>query len=371
MLSVRLLMLNLSATLSILNRKMTLPRRLLRLAARSSLAFALATIATPASMAQDDVFYLGADISGVTAMEARGRRLYNAKGEIRECTALMHEIGLNAIRLRVWVNPAGGFCAPADVLTMARRAKYYGMEVMVNFHYSDWWADPGHSPIPAAWQYYSVGEVEQVMRRHTVETLQLLKDNGIDVRWVQVGNETTHGFMWPLAKAEDDMDAYARLTRAGYEAVKSVYPDAQVIVHLDSACDPERYDFIFDNLRQRGVKWDLIGVSLYPYWDHVAGLTATDEESLRKATANIRRMADKYGTDAIVVETGVLSARPEEQKKLMADIIDAARNRTAGHCRGVFYWAPELEDGEYKLGAFKDGRPTAIMEAFTEAARQK
>ena len=323
------------------------------------------------SLAQVSHFYLGADISGTTALEARGGRLYNAKGELRENTALMRELGLDAIRLRVWVNPAEGFCSPSDVLDMAKRAKYYGMALMIDFHYSDWWADPGHSPMPALWHYYSLGEIERALSLHTEQTLSLLKNNGIDVKWVQVGNETTHGFVWPKAKAEDDMDAYARLTKAGYEAVKRVYPDAQVIVHLDAACDPARYDFIFDGLRSRGVKWDLIGVSLYPYWDQKAGLTQSEEESVDKAVDNMRRLADKYGTDVMVVETGVLVERAKEQKKLMADIIDAARNRTGGHCHGVFYWAPELEDGQYKLGAFKGGRPTEIMEAFTEAARLK
>ena len=336
-----------------------------------SLCFSALLLSSVCSFAQDDHFYLGADISGTTALEARGDKLYNAKGELRENTALMHELGLDAIRLRVWVNPEGGFCSPADVLDMAKRAKYYGMALMIDFHYSDWWADPGHSPMPALWQYYSLGEVEHALALHTEQTLYLLKDNNIDVRWVQVGNETTHGFVWPMAKAEDDMDAYARLTKAGYEAVKRVFPQAQVIIHLDAACDPVRYDFIFDALRRRGVRWDLIGLSLYPYWDQRAGLTASDQESIDKAVANMRRLADKYGSDVMVVETGILVERAKEQKKLMADIIEAARDRTGGHCHGVFYWAPELEDGSYKLGAFKNGRPTEIMEAFTEAARSK
>ena len=167
----------------------------------------------------------------------------------------MHELGLNAIRLRVWVNPKDGFCSPADVLDMAKRARYYGMAVMVDFHYSDWWADPAHQATPGAWQYYRVDELKTMVRNHTSETLKLLRDAKIDVRWVQVGNETSHGFLWPKAKAEDDMKAYAEITQAGYEAVKEVFPNAEVIVHLDGGCDPDRYDFIFDGLRQYGAKW--------------------------------------------------------------------------------------------------------------------
>ncbi len=336
----------------------------------SAVAALLLAAAVDVPVRAQDVFWLGADISGTSEIEARGGRLYNAKGEIRENTALMSELGLNAVRLRVWVNPEGGFCGPDDVLQMAKRARYYGMAVMVDFHYSDWWADPGKQPTPGAWQYYSVDELKTALANHTRHTLRMLRDADIDVRWVQVGNETTHGFLWPKAKAEDDMEAYAGLTQAGYDAVKAVFPDAQVIVHLDGGCDPARYDFIFDGLRQHGAKWDVIGVSVYPYWDHEAGLTKTDDETIERFTANIVRMAEKYGTDAIVVETGVLAAKPKEGKALMSKIIKASRDKTGGHCHGVFYWAPELE-GAYPLGAFKDGRPTEIMEAFTEAARER
>ena len=177
-------------------------------------------------------FWLGADISGTTELEARGVKLYNQQGQIRENTALMKELGLNAVRLRVWVNPRGGFSNKEDVLEMAKRAKYYDMALMIDFHYSDWWADPGKQPIPAAWQYFSYDEMKYALAEHTRETLQLLKDHHIDVRWVQVGNETTHGFLWPMGRAEENMQQYAGLTEAGYQAVKSVYPKADVIIHL-------------------------------------------------------------------------------------------------------------------------------------------
>ena len=314
-------------------------------------------------------FWLGADISGTTELEARGVRLYNAKGDIRENTALMKELGLNAIRLRVWVNPSGGFCSKDDVLTMAKRAQYYGMAVMIDFHYSDWWADPGKQHIPASWQYFKYDEMLYALAEHTRETLQLLKDNHIDVRWVQVGNETTHGMLWPMGKAEDNMQQYAGLTEAGYQAVKSVYPDATVIVHLDGGCDPYRYNFIFDGLRQYGAHWDMIGISVYPYWDKEAGLTATYQETISKVVDNIKALNRKYGCELMIVETGAEAKKPKEGKAIMKALIKAAKTQCEGHCKGVFYWAPELE-GQYPLGAFQDNRPTEIMDAFTEASLQ-
>ena len=310
-------------------------------------------------------FWLGADISGTTELEARGVKLFNTQGEERENTALMKELGLNAVRLRVWVNPRGGFSSPEDVLVMAKRAKAHDMALMIDFHYSDWWADPGKQNIPAAWAKFDYTQMKEALAQHTHETLQLLKDNDIDVRWVQVGNETTHGFLWDMGRAETNMKQYAGLTQAGYDAVKSVYPQAICIVHLDGGCDSYRYNFIFDGLQQYGAKWDMIGVSVYPYWDQEAELTTSDEETLRKCIENMNALYAKYHTPTMIVETGYQVARPEAGKAFMKALLTAAATKTGGQCKGVFYWAPELED-HYPLGAFKDHKPTVIMEAFTE-----
>ena len=319
---------------------------------------------------QKRVFWLGADISGTTELEARGKQLRNAQGEPRENTALMRELGLNAVRLRVWVDPVehGNFCNKEDVVRMALRTKDWGMALMIDFHYSDWWADPGQQHIPAAWRDMSYGQMRQALADHTREVLTAVREAGVDVKWVQVGNETTNGLLWPVGRAQEHMQQYAGLTDAGYAAVKQVFPQAQVIVHLDGACDPQRYDFIFDGLRRYKARYDMIGLSVYPYWDIKGKLTQTWQETVEKATANINRLWQKYHKPLMIVETGAEAAKPDEGKQIMAAVIDAARTRTNGHCEGVFYWAPELE-GHYPLGAFAKGRPTAIMEAFTEASR--
>lgn len=317
---------------------------------------------------ESDTFWLGADISGTTALEARGVKLMNVRGEERENTALMKELGLNAVRLRVWVNPKDGFCNKDDVLRMALRARQHGMALMIDFHYSDWWADPGQQNIPAAWKELGYDELKEALAQHTRETLSLLRDNGVAVKWVQVGNETTHGFLWDVGRAETNMEQYAALTQAGYKAVKEVYPEAIAIVHLDGGCDLKRYRFIFDGLRRCGTKWDMIGMSVYPYWDQQAKLTASDEETLTKCIDNVNALYAEYKTPVMIVETGYEVARPEAGKAFMKALIAAAAAQTGGHCEGVFYWAPELE-GHYPLGAFKDHKPTVIMEAFTEALR--
>lgn len=323
---------------------------------------------TTGLMAQPkDHFWLGADISGTTALEHQGVQLYNTLGEPRENTQLMKEYGLDAVRLRVWVNPKDGFCSPEDVLTMARRAKALGMAIMIDFHYSDWWADPGQQNPPAAWKKMNFKKMTRALADHTGQTLKRLKDNGIDVRWIQIGNETTHGFLWPMARAEKNMKHYALMTEAGYQAAKHYYPDATVIVHLDGGCDPQRYHFIFDGLKKYGTHWDMIGMSVYSYWDRDAHLQTSTAGTIRDVVANIKQLAKDYGTDVMCVETGTEVKKPVEGKAEMAWLIRALRDSTDGHCHGVFYWAPELE-GQYPLGAFENHRPTAIMDAFSEAS---
>ena len=332
-------------------------------AALTMLAFCFSTTTT----AQDkSAFWLGADISGTSGLEKWGIPLYDAQGIPCENTALMKSYGLNAARYRVWVNPKDSLCSKEDVLKMALRAKEHDMAIMIDFHYSDWWADPGKQFIPAAWKDMDYEQMKQALAQHTRETLQLLKDNGIDVKWVQVGNETTNGFLWPMGRAQDNMEQYAGLTQAGYDAVKEVYPHAICIVHLDGGCDPNRYNFIFDGLKRYGAKWDMIGLSIYPYWDIEAKLTASEDETLERAIANINALYEKYHTPLMIVETGYDADHPEDGKQFMLRLIDAARTQTGCHCQGIFYWAPEAE-GHYRLGAFRNRRPTVIMDAFKES----
>ena len=157
-------------------------------------------------------FWLGADISGTSELERRGVKLYNQAGEERDNITLMRELGLNAARFRVWVNPKDGLCDMHDVLAMARRAQDQGMAIMIDFHYSDWWADPGKQNIPAKWKNYNYRQMKRALARHTTRTLKLLKAGGIDVKWIQIGNETTNGFLWPMAHTPENMRQYAGLT---------------------------------------------------------------------------------------------------------------------------------------------------------------
>lgn len=340
---------------------------------------------------QQNVFYKGADISWVTEMESRGDKFYNAKGEERECTALMKEYGMNAVRLRVWVNPKkhGDWCNKEDLLVKAKRAKSLGMEVMVNFHYSDWWADPAKQNIPETWTGHDYEEMKVDVANHTREVLQLLQANEIVPKWVQVGNETSNGFLWSVERdergwekkdengrtiitesmghAQRNPTQYAGLFAAGYEAVKEIFPEAIVIVHLDNGFDEKLYTWNLDILRNNGAKFDMIGMSLYPYWAMKAGHRSDAETTVTDCIANIKKVSEKYGCDVMIVETGMEASKPYEGYKQLSRIIRECRENTDGRCKGIFYWEPECKPSRYKLGAFtEEGHPTQIMDAFKE-----
>lgn len=334
-------------------------------------AAAVAIAATSlGSMADAPKFSLGADISAASMYDARGVEFLNSEGVPTDLYQLMKDYGINGVRLRVWVEPdsTGGFCSPLDVLAMAERAKEAGLPVMVDFHYSDWWADPQKQNIPARWKDMSYEEMKGALAEHTASTLQMLRSRGVDVPWVQVGNETTHGFLWPVGRCEDNMAQYAGLTQAGYDAVKRIYPDAQVIVHLDNGFDAPLYNRVFDGLKANGAKWDMIGMSIYPYWSMKDGKVKSEQELLDRAVKNIKDLKKKYGTDIMVTEIGVDANNPVPGKAFMEQALKVFANDTDGACRGVWYWAPEADailDG-YKLGAFSNRRPTIIMDAFKE-----
>lgn len=315
----------------------------------------------------EEPFWLGADISWTPELESRGIKNYTADGVEMENTALMKELGLNAIRLRVWVNSVNGFNTPQHVLEMARRAQGLGMAIMIDFHYSDDWADPGHNNIPKEWDGLDIVEVKGKVAEHTRSVLKLLKDNGIDVKWVQVGNETTNGMMWPIARIPDYTENYVVLSNAGYDAVKEVYPEAIVITHLDDGYNRFLYNYVFHAMKRLGGKFDAIGMSVYPQWSN---RDQTSAEAVTDIVENIKHLGNEFECPVIIVETGVNVNNPEEGYGFLSRLIKAAMYDTDGICTGVFYWEPEAPhsyNGGYDLGAFENFKPTKIMDAFKEA----
>lgn len=340
-------------------------------------------------------FVKGADVGGLSQQVDRGVKFHDRTGKERECLSLLQDYQLSAIRLRVWVNPREKYCGKEDVLRQALHAKELGMDVMIDFHYGDWWADPAKQPIPAAWRKHNYEQMCQDLRQHTIDVLSLLKQNGVTPRWVQVGNETTNGMLWSvktdpktgweikdaegrttitqsMGHIDRQPEQYAGFIRTGYDAVKEVFPEAQVIIHLDNGFDADLYERNLGVVLKYGGKFDMIGMSLYPYWAMQGHPERNADQVITDCMANIRRLAVTTGKDVMIVETGmeVDPEHPEvmeEGRRQLQRIVHEARTQTDGHCRGVFYWEPQTLPGGYRLGAFDaNGAPTAIMDGFIE-----
>ena len=282
----------------------------------------------------------GADLSWLSEMEHDGVKFYNdandANGE--DCIALLRGIGMNAVRLRVWVNHSTGWSNKEDMLRLAKRAARQGQRLMIDIHYSDFFADPSHQTIPEAWQDYDFPTMREAVREHTLQVLNTLKEAGVKPEWVQIGNETPNGMLWPMAKVERDQgnwEQYAALTAMGYDAAKEVFPDINVIVHVDNAY--EQRDWFWQAMHNHGGKWDMIGLSHYPMMSAWNG-GKTWQEMNDLAEQNIRRLIRQWHCPVMIAEIGMF-ANDTLSPVVMQDFVQRAQKIDS--CAGIFYWEPE------------------------------
>jgi len=306
----------------------------------------------------------GADVGWLSQMESSGKVFKDSKAVSGDLLEILKGVGINSIRLRVWVNPADGWCGPSDVVKMALRAKAKGYRIMIDFHYSDSWADPGKQTKPAAWSTHTLDQLKTDVAQHTTDVLKSLKDAGVTPEWVQVGNETNNGMLWEEGKASTNMAGFAALVQSGSKAVHAVFPNTKVVVHISNGHDNGLFRWIFDGLKSNSVEWDVIGMSLYPE-------TATWRATEQLCKTNMQDMVSRYGKQVVISEIGMPEADADSSyaclKLLQSD--NAALPNAAG--LGVFYWEPEAYASwqGYKLGAFDDsGKPTHALDAFRELA---
>ena len=339
-----------------------------------SIAIVLASCTSKPQNTPQAEWARGADLSWLSEMEHDGILFYSADSTDRErisqdCITLLSETGMNAVRLRVWVNHSTGWSNLPDMLGLARRVAKEGLRLMVDIHYSDFFADPSHQTIPEAWLSYDYEAMREAVRNHTLEVLNALKEADIEPEWVQIGNETPNGMLWPMGKVNNQMseisnqqawDRYAGFTATGYKAAKEVFPNITVIVHVDNAY--ERRDWFWQAMKEHGGMWDMIGLSHYPMMSAWNG-GKTWQEMNELAEANIRQLINDWHCPVMVAEIGTFSGNPQSDT-VMADFV---RRATAiEQCAGIFYWEPEcyggwrpaeyipLGWGSYDMGAFTD-----------------
>lgn len=317
-----------------------------------------------------DAFVKGADVSWLTEMEVNNKKFYDAEGTEMECMSLLKSLGTNAVRLRVWVNPVDGWCSKMDVLAKAMRANRLGLRIMIDFHYSDVWADPANQIVPTAWAEYSYEDMKKAVAAHTTDVLSALKAWDITPEWVQVGNETRSGMLGEMGSASSNPAQYAGLHNAGYDAVKAIFPEAKVIVHVDNGYDTAR-NWLFKSLKDNGGKFDMIGLSHYP-WSAVDDGKCTDWKDCNdKLITNIQTLANAYSVDVMVVEFGYPASEAATAKDCLQDLM--TQGSAISCCAGVMYWEPQSYDWKsYGNGAFStDGKPTIALDPFKSIYRQQ
>lgn len=307
-------------------------------------------------------FAKGADVSWLTQMESSGYKFYNASGTTMECMQLMQTLGMNSIRLRVWVNPANGWCNNADLVAKALRAKKLGFRIMIDFHYSDSWADPAKQTKPAAWSGYDFATLKSTVYSYTYSVLDTLRSSGVVPSWVQIGNETNDGMLWPDGKASTNMANFASLISSGYKAVKAINDSIKVIVHISNGWDNNLFRWIFDGLKNNDASWDIIGMSMYP--------TAANWQSQNtNCLANMNDMVSRYNKPVMICEVGMPWTDASACQSFITDLISKTKSIPNNNGLGVFYWEPQCYNNweGYTLGAFdNNGKPTVAMKAFAD-----
>lgn len=304
-----------------------------------------------------DDFIMGMDASCVPALEACGVKYYDFDGNEKDVFQILSENGINYIRVRVWNDPfdangngyGGGNCDIDNAVAIGQRATRYGMKLLVDFHYSDFWADPAKQMCPKAWVGMSIDEKSDALYKYTVECLEKLVAAGVDVGMVQVGNETNGALCGEKSSSLGGWKNITRLLSAGSAAVREVCPNALVAVHF---ANPEKlgtYETYGKNLDYYGVDYDVFASSYYPFWHGTL-------ENLEGVLSDI---VNKYGKKVMVAETsyaytpvdtdhfgntigegdGMVRSYPytvQGQADLVSDVIRTVAGIEGGI--GVFYW---------------------------------
>ena len=301
---------------------------------------------------QSALSILGADISSLNKSEDKGGIYKYSDGTEADALQILKDNGLNYARLRVWVDPIDGYHNKDEILLMAKRFHSLGIKLLVDFHYSDDWADPGKQYKPEAWKDLDFGGLKQALYDFTFDVCNSLVEQGTPPDMIQVGNEINSGILWPDGHTWDppNWDGLAELLTTGYNAVKDCSPEILVMLHIAEGGDNEMAHWVFDNLTRRDVPFDVIGLSYYPFW----------HGTLAELQNNMNDITVRYDKDIIVAEfaypftvleddglANIANPRmgmdgylftPVGQRNMMRDVMSIIRGVPNGRGLGVFYW---------------------------------
>ena len=318
---------------------------------------------------------LGIDVSTYLEELDHGAKYYRGDKEIDPLDEFVHN-GVDYMRIRIWNDPKSADGEPylagnSDIenyVKLARLAKAKGYKLLMDLHYSDFWADPGKQFLPKAWVNYGIDELTAAVYSFTKECLEISIKEGVAPTLIQVGNEITNGILWPVGKLEIDgkrgnYDNFCRLIDAGCRACREVCPEAKIVLHLERSHDKEVYHEFFTEMNEANIDYDIIGASYYPYWHGTPDQLFDNLNSCKKFGKDVMIMELGYGfTDRPYVLNGeerrlVIDAErssvpgftdkypltPEGQASFVRLILSLARENDI---KGIFYWEPLWLPGE-------------------------
>lgn len=345
------------------------------------MTIALAVVLLSASRLAAADYMIGADLSFLKQAEERGTKFKDG-GVEKPGLQIFRDHGYNWIRLRLFHTPSTqARPLPNDLeytRDLAKSAKAMGYKFLLNYHYSDTWADPAKQFLPKAWEGKSPAELVQAVHDYTRDTVAALREGGAMPDMVQIGNEITPGMLWPYGKLPQNWDTFAELVKAGIrgvEAGRGSAPKPRIMIHIEKGGDRARTKWFFDNLVQRGVEFDVIGQSYYPWW-HGTLLDLRD---------NLAFMADTYRKDIVLVEVAYnwrpseyrnhpapFPETPEGQREFLEEVQRVVLATPHGLGKGIFWWEPAVTGGLRRRGMFDDdGNALPVIHVFDKYTRGK
>jgi len=296
----------------------------------------------------------GIDVSWLPNYESAGGKFYTAAGKLVDAFELMRLNGVKVARLRVFVNPNYRNGKLSDALALAARAKSAGIDICIDLHFSDDWADPGHQWTPAGWSTTNVTLLASQVKSYVVSTLTEFKTRNLPVAYVQLGNEISNGMMWPLGKIDSSNSTQwqnlAKLFNAATQGLRQVLPTAKSVLHLDCGGDASRVRWWLMNASYYWIRdFDIVGLSYYPQWHGgLKGLSETLEmvawEFQKKvliAETAYPNTTTTFGGDVIDPLRGVLpgfAATPSGQASYLRKLNSIVKSLSYGNGVGVWWW---------------------------------
>ena len=320
-------------------------------------------------------YAIGADLSFLKQAEDRGT-LFKDRGEAKSGLQIFKDHGYNWIRLRLFHTPTR---LPNDLeytIALAKEAKKLGFKFLLNYHYSDTWADPGKQYIPKAWEGMSHDELADAVFEYTRDTIIAFRDAGVMPEMVQPGNEIINGMLWPDGKLPDNWDNLAELLKAGIDGVDAGRGNADrplIMIHIDQGGNKKRTKTFFDKWNSYGVGYDIIGQSYYPWW----------HGTLLDLRENLIFMANEYQKDIILVEVAYncepaeyrnkpapFPETPEGQRQFLDEVHRMVLNTPDNRGKGVFWWEPGTGRGGRRTMFNRDGNAMPVITVFDKFARK-